>query len=151
MYKYFVFVALVLSVGTPAIANPFCYMVTVEGELINLESICNISEPQPTIAASGSKPPVREEDPPSTQPIASFQVVRIAQDGKAVGRVNFTRAAQEGATVNPYVVHQDGRRWRAADENDRPITVRRERGQRRVEIEFRLPAGTNTSEVEGGV
>ena len=144
MLKYFLPVALVLSVSSPAIANPFCYMVTVGGELINLESICNISEPQPTIAASGSKPPVREEDPPSTQPIASFQVVRIAQDGKAVGRVNFTRAAQEGATVNPYVVHQDGSRWSVG-------TVRRERGQRRVEIEFRLPPGTNTSEVEGGV
>ena len=144
MYKYFVFVALVLSVSTPAIANPFCYMITAQGELINLESICSISEPQPTIAASGSKPPVREEDPSSTQPIASFQVVRIAQDGKAVGRVTFTRAAEEGATVNPYVVHQDGSRWNVG-------TVSRQRGQRRVEVEFRLPPGTNTSEVEGGV
>ena len=94
MLKYFLPTILALGVGTPAIANPFCYMITDQGELINLESICSISEPQPTIAASGSKPPVREEDPPSTQPIASFQVVRIAQDGKAVGRVNFTRAAQ---------------------------------------------------------
>ena len=144
MLKYFLPTILALGVGTPAIANPFCYMVTDQGELINLESICSISEPHPTIAASGSKPPVREEDPPSTQPIASFQVVRIAQDGEAVGRVNFTRAAEEGATVKPYVLHQDGRTWSVG-------TVRRERGQRRVEIEFRLPAGTNASEVEGGV
>ena len=144
MIKYFLPTILALGVSTPAIANPFCYMVTDQGELINLESICNISEPQSTIAASGSEPPVREEDPPSTQPIASFQVVRIAQDGKAVGRVNFTRAAEEGAAVNPYVVHQDGSTWSVG-------TVRRERGQRRVEIEFRLPPGTNTSEVEGGV
>ena len=144
MLKYFLPVALVLGVSSPAIANPFCYMITDQGELINLESMCSISEPQPAIAASGSKPPAREEDPPSTQPIASFQVVRIAQDGKAVGRVTFTRAAEEGDTVNPYVIHQDGSRWSVG-------TVRRERGQRRVEIEFRLPAGTNTSEVEGGV
>ncbi len=144
MLKSFLPVALVLGVGTPAIADPFCYMITDQGELINLESICSSSEPQPTIAASSGKPPAREEDPPSTQPIASFQVVRIAQDGKAVGRVTFARAAEEGATVNAYVVHQDGSRWDVG-------TVRRERGQRRVEIEFMLPAGTNTSEVEGGV
>ncbi len=144
MLKYFLPTILALGVSSPAIANPFCYMITDQGELINLESICSISEPQPTIAASGSKPPAREAESPSTQPIASFQVVRIAQDGKAVGRVTFTRAAEEGATVNPYVLHQDGRTWSVG-------TVRRERGQRRVEIEFRLPAGTNTSEVEGGV
>ena len=144
MIKYFLPVALVLGVSSPAIANPFCYMITDQGELINLESICSISEPQPTIAASGSELPARGEDPPSTQPIASFQIIRIAQDGKAVGRVNFTRAAEEGAAVNPYVVHQDGSRWNVG-------TVRRERGQRRVEVEFRLPPGTNTSEVEGGV
>ena len=144
MLKYFLPTILALGVSTPVIANPFCYMITAQGELINLESICSISEPQPTIAASGSEPPAREEEQPSTQPIASFQIIRIAQDGKAVGRVNFTRAAEEGVTANPYVVHQDGRRWSVG-------TVRRERGQRRVEIEFRLPAGTNASEVEGGV
>ena len=146
MLKYFLPTILALGVGTPAIANPFCYMVTVEGELINLESICSISEPQPTIAANDSA----ETTPNAVEPgaaqssIASFQVTNIARDGKAKGRVTFTRAAEEGSTVSPYVVFADGRR--------QPVgSVTRTRGQRRVEIEFRLPPGTNTSEVEGGV
>ena len=146
MLKYFLSLALVLGVSTPAISNPFCYMVTPQGELINLESMCSISEPQPAIAANDSAEttPNAVESGAAQSSIASFQVTNIARDGKAKGRVTFTRAAEEGSTVSPYVVFADGRR--------QPVgSVTRTRGQRRVDIEFSLPPGTTTSEVEGGI
>ena len=79
------------------------------------------------VAVPRQRPVQWKSDPPSTQPIASFPGRQISpRDGKAV-RAELRSPGQQrkGPQLSPYVdpckMAVDGR---AADENDRPITVR---------------------------
>ena len=136
---------LVGGVAFPGISLPVCYMQSQNGAIIDLTSMCGSSKSavvQP--AVQGVSRILEPELQPSSSANASFQVTRISSDGQATGRVNFSCTAPEGSWVTPYVVFSNGERRRLR-------SVTRTRGQRRTEIQFRLPPGTTTSEVEGGV
>ena len=136
------------SIAFPAVASPVCYMQSSSGEMIDLTNMCGPNSSTVTVPViEPSVQPVNTISQPERLPDtsdATFQVTRIGRDGKATGRVNFSRTAPEGTRVIPYVVFSNGTRWRLP-------SVTRERGQRRVEIQFNLPIGTTTSEVEGGI
>ena len=136
----------ILTTAVPVLANSGCYM-DMGGRQIDLSHMCGDgSRSTPAPAVDEPTVPEATEEPIilRSQDLASFQVIRIRNDGLATGRVNFTRSASEGTTVRAYVIFMNGSRRYVGQ-------ATRSRGQRRVEIQFRLPAGTSLSEVEGEV
>ena len=125
-----------------------CYMETPTGR-IDLSHMCGnggstTSEPiAPTAPPAPSTQPTIQQQPEVfvTEPIARFQVRRInASTGEAQGTVAFTSDAPMGASVNYWVEIDGQRRWLGV--------ATRERGQRRVDVNFQLPAGTSLNDIK---
>ena len=125
-----------------------CYMETPTGR-IDLSHMCGdggstTSEPvAPTAPLPSATQPVIQQQPEVfvTEPIARFQVRRInTSTGEAQGTVAFTSDAPIGATVT-YWIEMDGQQLGLG-------VATRERGQRRVDVNFWLPAGTSLNDIE---
>ena len=137
-------IAFTLSMATTANALPVCYSMTEDGSITDLSHMCPASEQPVTIAARRS-PELPAVEVATESPKATFQVRRINRTNwTATGTVNFSRAAEPGDRVVPYLQYEDGR------EVSLPA-VTYERGNRRTEITFNVVPGTSTSEIEGGV
>ena len=125
-----------------------CYMETPTGR-IDLSHMCGdggstTSEPTAPAALPPSSPQPVMQQPPEVfviEPIARFQVRRInTSTGEAQGTVAFTSDAPIGASVS-YWIEMDGQRQRLG-------VATRERGQRRVDVYFQLPADTSLNDIE---
>ena len=143
MKKLITAIAFTLSMATTANALPVCYSMTEDGSITDLSHMCP-SEQTVTIAARRS-PELPAVEVATESPKATFQVRRINRTNwTATGTVNFSRAAEPGDRVVPYLQYEDGRQASLP-------AVTYERGNRRTEITFNVTPGTSTSEVDGGV
>ena len=137
-------IAFTLSMATTANALPVCYSMTEDGDITDLSHMCPASEQPVTISARRAPEPAVEAAIES--PKATFQVKRInTTNWTATGTVSFSRAAEPGDRVVPYL------RYAGVEELTSLPAVTYIRGNRRTEITFNVTPGTSTSEVEGGV